>query len=427
MKIVLIGGGSYVFAPTVIEDLVIKHQIDECELVLVDINKDAVETMGKAAKKLALEKSAGLEITWTTDRKKALQKADYVIVCAAIQGKKRWQMDYRILKEMGLDFQARENGGIGGLCYSLRSITLLLNICRDMEEVCPKALLLSVTNPLPQVITAINKYTAIKGVGFCNIAWRGVDGYRWVSNMLGKAPKKLNVVSAGLNHFSWLVEVRERKTGKDLLPVLIDKIVKNQGRKYKVMARWYREFGAVIAGVVDHHGEFLPHDPDVDYKDSPPFHGNNKERKQLVEGLKAVAAGKISWSKVEMSSSWEHPVDLAIAREKSKITGFDMVNIPNQGYIPELPEGNIVEVPARVNSSLGVEGKVIGKLPEKVIQICRKISRVHQLTARAAVKGDREVVRKVIESDPAVNYTNLASKALDKMLAAHEDLLPQFK
>ncbi len=423
MKIVLIGGGSFVFAPTVVEDILLKHNVENGELVLVDIDKEAVEIIGKAAQKLARQENVGISVNFSTQRKKVLSGADYVIVAAAIQGKRRWMMDYEILDDLELTHQARENGGIGGLSYAFRSIKLVMDICRDMEKLCPEAVLLNLTNPLPQVVTAVNTYSRIKGIGFCNIAWRGESGYSWVSDMLNKEQNELEVVSAGLNHFSWLVKLRDKNSGKDLLPHLIDKIQKGETAKYRAMRRWYNEFGAIIAGVVDHHGEFLPFSPDVKYAESPPFHGDDRERTRLKNNLIMVAEGDKKWQEIKISKSWEHPVDVAVALENNENTYFPMLNLSNQGYIPELPEGCTVEVPAEVCAGKGIKGKVISSLPHSVIRICKRISRVHQLTAQAAVKGDRELAYKVLEIDPAVIHKNLAKKALARMFEAHSDII----
>jgi len=425
MKMVLIGGGSYVFAPTVLADAILKHRLSGLELSLVDLNLDAAEAMAGVGRRMAADAGVDIHFNVTDDYTAALAGADFVIVSAAVQGFKRWMMDYEILKELHIPDQARENGGVGGLMYSFRSITLLMDIAKKMEKLCPNALLLIVTNPLPRVVTAVNKYSSIRAIGFCNIAWRGVNGYEWFANLVGKSPHDINVVTAGLNHFAWLLEIQDKKTGEDLFPLVRSKVLMGTDREMRIMKRWFYEYGGIIAGHVDHHGEYLPLDPDIHYAQAPPFHGDIKERENRINELREIARGRATWEGLLEHGSWEHPVDVAAALYYKKEQAFDAVNIPNDGYIKELPNGRIVEVPACAHQGI-LKGQEVPALPQKVAKLCRQISDVHELAADAAVTGDRRIAERAIELDPAVVDKKAALLALDRMLKAHADILPQF-
>ena len=426
MKIVLIGGGSYVFAPTVLYDAIVRHRLSDCELVLVDTNEASANAIMGLGMKMAKDMRCGISIRVSTERKDSLSGADFVILSASVQGTSRWSVDYQILKEAGIAEQARENGGMGGLTYALRSISLALDICRDMERLCPKAMLLDVTNPMPRVVTAINKYSAISALGFCNIAWVGASGYEWLAGLLGRQAGEIKVVSAGLNHFSWLVSIQDRLTGQDLLEEVKHLIRTGESREFVVLRHWLEEYGAVAAGVVDHHAEYLPYTENVHYHDTPPFHGSEEKRKKRLADLHEMALGRLDWRGIVYRGSWEHPVDVAVAIDQSRDIKLDMINMPNQSYLPQLPDGCTVEIPAIVTG-----GKVIGtcvpQLPGNSAEVCRSVSVVHELVAEAAATGSRLLLEQAIEADIAITDKKASIFALDRMMAAHADVLTRFR
>ncbi len=426
MKIVLIGGGSFVFAPTVLADAIIKHRLSECELVLVDPARDIVTAMEGAGHRMAADMGVHIRIHSVAERELALPGADFVLVSVAVQGARRWAMDYEILKEVGTPDQARECGAMGGLMAAFRSITFVMGVCQDMERLCPGAMLLNVTNPLPRVVTAVAKYTTIPVLGFCNIAWGGAEGYEWFARLIGRDTASIQVMTAGLNHFAWLLDIKDTITGEDLYPMVKDRVLKGTGREFKVMQKWLYEYGGIAAGVVDHHGEYLPYDKDIHYPSMPPFHGDENERKQRVKELIDIAEGRMAWQDVLLThGSWEHPVDVAVALNHRTEVTFDIVNMPNKGYLPQLPEGRIVEVPAFAKDGV-ITGIKVPVLPEGVAGLCNVISDVNELVAEAAVDGARSLAERAIEMDLAIADKRAAKLALKKMLKAHADLLPQF-
>ena len=424
MKLVHIGAGSFVFAPTVLRDAIARHRLDGWQLVLVDPDAELVGAMAGMGRAMAAEEGVDLDVQWTTDRADALPGADFVVLSAAIEGARRWQMDYEVLQRAGIPGQARECGGVGGLSYALRSVTLALGICRDMERLCPDALLLSVTNPLPRVLTAVRSHTDVRAVGFCNAAYQGPTGYSWLAGLLGREQAELRVVTAGLNHFAWLVDARDAVTGEDLYPAIEDAVRAGTGRAFEPLQRWLGEYGAIGVSGAPHMMEFLPAEGAA-ARTHPPFHGTPDERRRQHETLQAVAGGVLSWRDAGLHFSWEHPVDVAAALARREEAAFDMVNVPNAGLLSELPEGRIVEVPARASQG-ELHGHEVGRLPGRVSEICRTVSDVHELAAEAAATGDRDAARRAIEIDPAVTEKRPALRALDEMLAAHADILPQF-
>ncbi|WP_141499998.1 hypothetical protein [Paenibacillus luteus] len=433
MKFVLIGGGSFVFAPTVLEDIIVKHRLSDDELVLVDPNAEAVEAMAGAGRRIAKELGVSVRISSVTERSEALSGANYVIVSASPQGAQRWSMDYEILSELGMADQARECGGVGGLMNAFRSITLLMAVCRDMENLCPNAILLDVTNPMPRVVTAIDRYTSIRAAGFCNIAYQGPDGYAVLPRLIGREPEDVEIVTGGLNHFAWLLAMKDKHTGEDLLPAISTYIREgdwssqneNKCRELTVMRRWLEEYGAIAAGAVDHHAEYLPVQDDISYTVTPPYHGTEVERRQRLSELQAISAGERDWNDLFHHGSWEHPVDVALALTRGVTAKVDILNVRNNGAIPELLDERIVEVSVSISEGAW-KTIALPSLPPALVELCRKISDVHELVAEAAVKGDAALAHQALELDPAITDKQAAHIALDRMLLVHADLLPQF-
>ncbi|MDQ0897542.1 hypothetical protein [Paenibacillus sp. V4I7] len=434
MKFVLIGGGSFVFAPTVIEDIIVKHNLANDELVLVDLNAEVVEAMAGAGRRIANEMGVPVQITAVTDRSSALPGADFVIVSASPQGARRWTMDYEILNELGMGDQARECGGLGGLMNAFRSITMIMGICRDMEEHCPEAILLDVTNPMPRVVTAIDRYTSIRAAGFCNIAYQGANGYTFLPQLLGREPEEVEIVTGGLNHFAWVLAIKDRLTGDDLLPVLKSYLQEGdwsaqsggKHRELHVMRRWLEIYGAIAAGAVDHHAEYLPKQADIHYTTTPPYHGSEEERKRRLEELQSIANGERDWDDLFTHGSWEHPVDLALVLHHGDTQSLEILNVRNNGAIRQLPDERIVEVPVSISDGVWTP-IALPEFPHVLAELCKTISDVHELTAEAAVKGVASLAHRIVDLDPAITDKKNAHIALDRMLSVHADMLPQFQ
>lgn len=430
MKLALIGAGSYVFAPTFLMDAITRHRLEGLELALVDPNLDAAETMATLARRLAADAGVRVAVTVHAEREPALCHADAVTLCASPQGIRRWAMDFEILKRHGLPCQARECGGVGGLANALRSITLALAVARDMERLCPGAMLLDVTNPMPRVVTAVNRFTRVACAGFCNIALGGPGGYEWAGRLLGRDFRDLRVQTAGLNHFAWCTEIRDAATGADLYPLAVKRLhgqpLSREERLFTVYRRWFAEYGLIPAGHCDHHAEYLPEQPDIEYPSTPPYHGTEEERWQRWQELAEMGTGRRPWQDLIAHGSWEHPVDIAVAVRTGGNAAMPIVNMPNRGgCLPGLPEERVVEIPVEVKAGV-LRGLPVKPLPAKLTTLLNAISDVHELAATAAATGDRAAARRAIEIDPAVVNKSAGLAALEDMLAAHRDMLPQF-
>src|SRR3569833_1117013 len=167
-KIVFIGAGSMSFGLSMLRDLFTSDELRGSTLVLVDIDRAALERMTALARLLNEKMNAGLVIEQTTDRRTALDGAGFVINATAIDRNRLWQLDWKVPRKYGIRHTLGENGGPGGLMFTLRTLPLVFEIVRDVQELCPQALFINFSNPENRIIHALGKYTSVSALGLCH-------------------------------------------------------------------------------------------------------------------------------------------------------------------------------------------------------------------------------------------------------------------
>lgn len=224
-------------------------------MCLVDIDNNALEAMSIIARKMNEEAGAGLNIEQTTDRSKALSDADFVIISIAVRRNELWKLDFEIPLKYGVKQVIGENGGPGGLFHAMRNIPIILDICRDIEKLCPDALVFNFTNPMTRISMAVNRYTNVSFVGLCH----GIIGQLWrLSSVMGVDQENPDAKAAGLNHFTWILDLRFKKTGEDAYPILREKL-KDYDPSFQPLSRkMFETFGYYPSPGDDHIGEYLP-------------------------------------------------------------------------------------------------------------------------------------------------------------------------
>ncbi len=429
-KITVVGAGSFVFSLGLLYDLIVKHRLTGMRLALLDVNEQAVETMRLLATRVAKEVGVPAEITAGTDRATALQGADFVTTSVAVQIRKRWEMDKEIIHRHGIKEITGECGGVGGLSYTLRSVALVLGIARDMERYCPAALLLNSSNPLPRVTNAVNRHSSIKAIGFCNAAVGSENGYRVIGQLLNRYEHDINVVGAGLNHFSWLLSVKDRWTGEDLMPQVQAALGKELAENMKeslgpLTMKVWRTYGILPLAGDPHIGEYLPWDDETCHEHEA-HHGNDTERNERREQLIKVATTDWPWQVAFTDNAWEHPGDVINALTTGMSLRMEALNTVNNGTIANLPADAMVETPAII-----ADGKIaaapVGALPASIADICARTAQVQLLAADGAATGDRRKLAEAIDADPAITDKEAAQQAISELINAHIDLLPAFQ
>lgn len=423
VKVAVVGAGSYVFSVGLLHDLIVDGRLP-LDLALVDPNVGAAEAMGGVALRMARDVGADLRVDATADRTGALKGAHFVTNSAAVGLQRRYQLDRAVIKKHGLREIASECGGIGGLAYALRTVPLALGIARDMKRHAPDARLLNVSNPLPRVVTALSRYSTIKTLGFCNVAHGGEGGYHNVANLLGRDLAGLDVTSAGLNHFAWLRSVQDKQTGEDLLPAVYAAVEGGAWADRPLSVALWKKYGLLPLSGDSHLGEYLPFDPQLMHE-HPAHHGTPQEREGRMGTVREVAEGKQPWQVLMAGRSWERPGDVIAALARGEDMHLDMVNLVNRGQLPGLPDGAVVELPARVSEAM-VSAQSVSAFPEELQAYLQQVSHVHDLAAAAAATGDLRLVEEAVLQDPAVPDKKAGLAAIHELLRVHADVLPQF-
>jgi len=428
-KVVVIGAGSADFGPAIIADLLQEPALKGSEICLVDIDPDALGLVKVLVERMNTEWKAGCRISAETDRRKPLIGASFVIVSIAIEREKRWRMDWEIPLKFGIRQPLGENGGPAGLIHGARSIPPFLDICRDVERLCPKAFVLNFTNPVPRVTLAGRRYTRARVIGLCHQLFRGIGN---ISRWLKRPPESMRITAAGLNHFSWFLEIHDRKTGKSLYPELIRILRKLPADDQPLSREIFDIFGLFPIPGDSHLSEYLPwcHDPLTKpwkrYKlPLYPWAKMERRRVSLRRRFARLASGKGSINSFKKFSG-ERAAPFIASVLKNNGSLELAIDIPNKGYIENLPDGAIVEVPSRVWAS-GPEGVCVGALPKGIASLCRRQIEIADLAVDAAVLGNRPLALRALVLDPTVNDLTSARQMLDALLKAHKDLLPQFR
>lgn len=206
IKVVLIGVGSNSFGRGTMADILSSEELNKINMTLslVDINEQTLERMYRFAGILKEYYGASAKLEATTNRRDVLSDADYVITSVARKRNELWEQDFFMLYAYGFRHIFGECGGPGAAFHALRSFHLTIPICRDMEELCPDALLLNFTNPESRVCMAVNKLTQIRSVGLCH---GYISTEKAVAQVLGRSRADIDINIAGLNHFHWVVDI----------------------------------------------------------------------------------------------------------------------------------------------------------------------------------------------------------------------------
>jgi alpha-galactosidase len=454
-KIAVIGAGSASFGLSVLGAILREPALRGSTLGLIDINGAGLEKIAALAERCCAEWDNGFTIESSTDRRDLLPDADFVILAIAKDREKCWQADYDIARKHGIMHYA-ENGGPGGFAHAARNIGPVMEILRDMEELCPEAWLLNFTNPVPRICTAAARHSKIRTIGICHQIGFGYmmlgvllgrdlgidvpEGYRfvWKKEALAAekvicdtAMKKIDIVAAGINHFTWMLSVRERGTGRDLYPLLRERIESHEPGFEPLSREMARIFGLVPVPGDCHMVEYLPYTHNMQRKtwerydiQMYPLDGAVTERDAMWDRISAMASGAAPIAPMaEVRSERAEKVIAAIATGEPLYE--QALNLPNRGYILNLPEGAIVETPAVVSGG-GPRGVGVGALPEAIAEFCRRQTTLMQLAADAAVTGDRALALQALALDPMVDDLATARGLLADYLETHRDCLTQF-
>ncbi len=454
-RITIIGGGSYQWTPKLLVDFVNSSVLGDAELVLHDIDPAPLPRMVELVQHLATRRGVMLTARGTTDRREALAGAEYVVVNISTGGFASMRHDLEIPQRHGVRQSVGDTVGPGGVMRALRNIPVFLDIARDVEELCPDAWVLNLTNPMTTICRALTRETPLKTVGLCH----EITITRFLlSLLLDVSFLDLTLTVGGVNHLPFVTAVdvggddglarlrtllAERDTvAHEPLPMALPdglELVKySDGPDWTrgdIMENWrvklelFERFG-VLPGAGDRHvAEFFPNFITTESAwgerwgfGLTSIETRERHQDEHIAALEAVLASDI----VEAMPSGEMvaPVIECLLLDRA---GRFPLNIPNEGQVADLPLGVTVESMCIVDGG-GVRGSEAVSLPAGMAEALRRVSASQELTVDAAISGDRDAVFAAMLLDPLtsrLDYDEVAAMT-DEMLAATAAWLPQF-
>jgi len=408
-NMVFIGAGSMSFGIPTLGDLFTTPELAGSILSLVDTDHENLERMYNLALKMNEASGMNLTINKTANRRDVLPGADYVINSIAIERCALWKHDFQVPLKHGTKHCLGENGGPGALFFTMRTIPLIIEICRDMEELCPNAWFLNFSNPESRIVLAVNKYTKIKCLGLCHGIYMG----RWqVSEILKINPEAIEVTAAGLNHFQWLLDIRLKSDTSDLYPLLREKINNMDINGMNLPQKLCYAFGYWPTCSDDHTGEYLPYGYEAGMHGYD-FDEDDRNRIRMKNEIHDILHGK-GEAKSLLKKSGEHAITVIAAMHTGVRTHIPAGIVYNDGAIPNLPGDLAVEIPICVDGS-GITKHHVGSLPPGLAELLSLQIGPQRISVDAAIRGDKQLALQALLADPVINSTDAAVKILDEL------------
>lgn len=457
-KIVVIGAGSASFGENTLAALIGSTRLRGSTLALVDQNPYNLDIVGRLANRLNRDWGAQMTVTTHTRHQDALEGARFVVMAIEVGPREQlWRQDYEITLKYGVHQPYAENGGPGGFAHAARNIGPVMRIVHDMEQICPQAWLINFTNPMIRICDAIHRYSWIKVVGLCHQIFVGYgfaglllrdelgievpDGITGMHSdrvenplrdqVVDQIVPKVDLLAAGLNHFTWILALRDRQTGQDLLPRFLQRWEGYDPDFEPLTRQVFAATGVFPVPGDSHLCEYLPWVSDPQTRPWEKFHIHLYDwdewadrRDDGLVRLNEMAEGRLpvdSLLESDSEGALEMIENIAGAGSHYHLAA----NLPNQGQIENLPLGAIVETPVVV-SGTGVQPVHVGRLPEAVAELCRRETAVVQLCVDAAVQGDRRKALQCLLLDPVISDLHVAQQILEDYLTTYRQHLPQF-
>jgi alpha-galactosidase len=430
VKISFLGAGSTVFAKNLMGDILSFPELANATISLHDIDAERLRTSEIVAHRVAEALGANPTIEATLDRRASLDGADYAISLIQVAGYKPGTVvDFEIPKKYGLRQTIADTLGIGGIMRGLRTIPVLLDMCHDMEELCPDVTFLQYVNPMAMNCWAISRATTIKTVGLCH----SVQGTaEQLARDIGIPIDEINYRAAGINHMAFYLNFE--RDGVDLYPEI--RKVFDAGRQpnwNRVRYEMFNRLGYFVTESSEHFSEYVPW-------------FIKRDRPELIEEFNIPLDEYItrcenqiaSWQKQRAAMEAGEGIEVRRSHEygsliiHSQETGTPRViygNVPNRGLIDNLPQGCCVEVPVLVDKN-GLQPTKIGTLPPHLAALMQTNINVQSLVVEAALTGKREHIYHAAMLDPhtaAELSLDQIWSLVDDLIEAHGDWLPEYQ
>ncbi len=431
-KIAMIGAGSIIFTKTLMMDIMASPGLEGSEFALMSPTESKLRKVEAFANAVIAENRLPARAWATTDRRRALDGADFVIIMIQVGGADAFQVDYEIPLKYGVDQCIGDTMGPGGIFRALRTIPVLMDIARDMAEVCPNAVMLNYANPMAACCWALGTAPGLEFAGLCHGIQTTLD---LIAGYTGVPKEEIDSVSAGINHMNWFLKLEHR--GRDLYPDLREKFEKPEFYvNEKVRGEVFRHFGYFMTESTGHLSEYLPwfrkNQKALDlYCDQPDFGGASgayyRYCRMITEKFASsdplgIESRKLATRSAEYCS---HIIEAIVTRQPFKFNG----NVRNDGYITNLPAGCCVEVPMYADGT-GLHPTVVGALPSQCAALNMTNIIPQGLAVEAALNADPEMAARAVALDPLTAAVLTLKEARDmtiEMLEAEAKWLPRFE
>jgi len=435
-KIAFIGAGSLGFTRNLVRDILTFPLMTDAEIALMDINEERLDFARRAAERIVAEGKYPAKVTATLDRAEALDGADAVVITILSGGVDIWRHDIEIPKEYGVDTNVGDTRSVSGIFRALRTIPDMLDIARDIERLCPKAIVLNYTNPMAMLCRAMQRETNIQVTGLCHsVQGTAAMLARWI----GAPMDEVDYVCAGINHQAWYLKYLWK--GEDAYPLIREAVTRPEVYNHEIVRN--EMFLALDYYVTESSGHNSEYNwwfrKRQDLIDKYCTGGSGWNPGEYAYILKVYMRRETEWKKdVEAWFASTKPLNLNRGNEYAAYIinaylGGDPYefngNVPNTHLITNLPENACVEVPVLVNRR-GLNPLHVGELPPQLAALNAISVAVEEMAVEAALTGDPRLVYHACCYDPlTASVLSLAEikDMVQKMLNKNADYLPQFK
>ncbi|MFX1568835.1 MAG: hypothetical protein ACFFCV_10775 [Promethearchaeota archaeon] len=438
-KIVLIGAGSANFGPPTFIDLNLSKTLGGATIMLHDIDKEKLEIVNEVVSEDNRKLGNKFNIEATINRIEALKEADFVINSTehGDRFELRWQ-DNTIPRKHGSTERMGENGGPGGFFHSARQIPEIIKIAKDVELICPEAFFINYSNPVSRICLAVKRAIPnLKMVGLCHQI--GLLTSHHLSNMMGRDPNNMQVVTGGLNHFAFLLGLKDLKNGNDLMPKFNSKCFNYfNGKRDRfefadLTFEIYKRFGWFPYAGDNHICEYLQFGSEyTTQQDLTDWITKMEQEKNAIDALLKNYYNKLKrgeYTEKAMlvgnpSGERAIPIIEAIIEDNNS---YEMaVNIPNDGIINNLPQDLVIECSGTVSND-GIHGFKIGDIPKNIAAILRIEASIQDLCVEAILKESKDLAINCLATDVNCGSVEMAENIFNEMMEIQKKYLPNFR
>jgi alpha-galactosidase len=437
-KIAFIGAGSLGFTTELVRDILTFPLLQDATFALMDIDAERLQWANKSVNKLIAAGKHPARVEATLDRVEALRDADVVLTTILTGSTEVWRHDIEIPKKYGVNINVGDTRGPSGIFRFLRTLPEMLEIVRDMERVCPSAVLLNYTNPMAMLCAALQRQTFIPVTGLCH----SVQGTAMMlAEWIGAPIEEIDYLCAGINHQAWYLQYKWK--GQDAYP-LIHKAITERPEVYNeevVRNEMYLAIGKYVTESSGHNSEYnWWFRKRSDLIEKYCTHGTGWNPGEYAFILKEYQNAEATWKDIvrkeldkplsveDLERGQEYAACIINALQGGEMFKFNG-NVPNTQLITNLPDGACVEVPVVVDKA-GFHAIHVGALPAECALLTQLSSGIEEMAISAATLGDPMMIYRAICHDPlTASVLSLAEirQMTNELFGQHKDYLPQFK